>query len=124
MKNTIDAPTQASQEKRLSEDGYEYVGNKGDTIIVGLDHDVAPTCSRSIHKSRFGTFREATVGDWQCRRCGRVVKEESFERISKSIGYRWPLCACSTWKFENSDWRKLREKDIFSENTQDREPAE
>ncbi len=49
MKNTIDAPTQASQEKRLSEDGYEYVGNKGDTIIVGLDHDVALSCDWRPH---------------------------------------------------------------------------
>jgi hypothetical protein len=32
---------QASHYERLREEGYEYVEDKGDTVIVGLDHDVA-----------------------------------------------------------------------------------
>ena len=48
MKNSIQAPfnssIQARQYELLCEDGYEFVDDKGDIIIVGLDHDVALSC--------------------------------------------------------------------------------
>jgi GT2 family glycosyltransferase len=40
---------QAIQYDRLRAEGYEYVDDKGDTIIVGLDHDVALSCEWLAH---------------------------------------------------------------------------
>lgn len=40
---------QTIQYDRLREEGYEYVDDKGDTIIVGLDHDVALSCEWLAH---------------------------------------------------------------------------
>lgn len=40
---------QASQYERLRQEGYEYVNDKGDSIVVGLDHDVALSCKWLAH---------------------------------------------------------------------------
>ena len=53
MKNNIQAPfnssIQASQYELFCEDGYEFVDNKGDTIIVGLDRDDDVSCPWKPH---------------------------------------------------------------------------
>lgn len=53
MKNNIQAPfnssIQASQYELLCEDGYEFVDDKGDTVIVGLDPEVALSCPWKPH---------------------------------------------------------------------------
>jgi len=40
---------QASQYERLRQEGYEYVNDKGDSIVVGLDYDVALSCKWRAH---------------------------------------------------------------------------
>jgi len=40
---------QASQYERLRQEGYEYMNDKGDSIVVGLDHDVALSCKWRAH---------------------------------------------------------------------------
>ena len=41
--------SQASQYERLRQEGYEYVDDKGGSIIVSLDHDVALSCEWRAH---------------------------------------------------------------------------
>lgn len=78
-----------------------------------MNESEAPKLSK--HPTRRGTYREASPGDWQCRLCGRVISAEGFAKLLKLTDPMIPICACSTWHFKNSDWRKLTDDDIIEE---------